>query len=44
MIACRTWWTILEFYKRPQSGQFYMIKVLENLLLSVTFKELLNAY
>ena len=28
----------MEFYISPQSGQFYMINVLENQWLSVTFK------
>ena len=30
----------MEFYISPQSGQFYMINVLENQWLSVTFKRL----
>ena len=30
------WWNILEFYTRPQSGQFYMINVLGNQWVSVT--------
>ena len=29
---------IMEFYISPQSGQFYMINVLENQWLSVTYK------
>ena len=30
----------MEFYISPQSGQFYMINVLENQWLSVTYREL----
>ena len=30
----------MEFYISPQSGQFYMINVLENQWLSVTYKRL----
>ena len=33
--GCLCWWMILEFYTRPQRGQFY-INVLENQWLSVT--------
>ena len=29
----------MEFYISPQSGQFYMINVLENQWLSVTYME-----
>ena len=29
----------MEFYLSPQSGQFYMINVLENQWLSVTYTE-----
>ena len=34
---------ILEFYTRPQSGQFYMINILENQWLSVTYRILKSA-
>ena len=30
----------MEFYISPQSGQFYMINVLENQWLSVTYKRI----
>ena len=34
----------MEFYISPQSGQFYMINVLENQWLSVTWLEIVQSY
>ena len=34
----------MEFYISPQSGQFYMINVLENQWLSVTYISLIRVY